>query len=44
MPIEYIVLGLWIVEVTGMSDEGEIEEILVKLLQLEEDRFILGFH
>ena len=37
MPMEYIVPSICIVAVIGMSDEGEIEEILAQLLQLEED-------
>ena len=44
MPKEYIILSLCIAALTGMCDEGAIEESLAHLLQLEEDRFIVGFH
>ena len=44
MPMEYIVSSLRIAVVTCMDDEGELEECLAQLVQLEEDRFITGFH
>ena len=44
MPMEYIVPILQIVVVTRMCDEWDIEERLDQLLQLEENRFIEGFH
>ena len=44
MPKEYIVPSLCIAASTGMHNDGAIEERLAHLLQLEEDRFIVGFH
>ena len=42
--MEYIVPSLRIVALTKMTDTGAIEERLVQLVQMEEDRFIAGFH
>ena len=44
MPMEYIGPSLWIVATAGMDDEAALEEHLVQLVQLEEDRFVAGFH
>ena len=43
MPIEYIFPSLRIAIATSMADEEAIEEREMKLIQLEEDRFIVGF-
>ena len=44
MPMEYIVPSLRIVAATGMDDAKTLEERAAQLIQLEEDRFIAGFH
>ena len=44
MPMEYIVPILRIAAATWMDDEGALEECLAQLVQLEEDRFVAGFH
>eukprot|EP00253_Pinus_taeda_P009643 PITA_09643 len=44
MPMEYIVPSLRIAEYTRMADHRALEERLVKLTKLEEDRFLVGFH
>ena len=44
MPMEYVVLSLRIIAIIEMIDVGSIEERLYHLLQLEEDRFIVGYH
>ena len=44
MPLEYIVPSLIIVVITEMTDVGAIEETLSQLVQLEEDRFVTGYH
>ena len=44
MSMEYIVPSLCIVVVTCMDDSKVLEEHIVQLIQLEEDRFIVGFH
>eukprot|EP00253_Pinus_taeda_P007316 PITA_07316 len=44
MSMEYIVPSLRITTVTNMADNDIMEEILDKLLVLEEDRFLAGFH
>ena len=42
--IEYIVHSSLMVVFTGMFDIGMIKKMLSQFLQLEEDRFIVGFH
>jgi transposase InsO family protein len=44
MPMEFIVPSLCIAAITELSDAGAIEERLAQLVQLEEDRFLAGFH
>ena len=44
MPMEYIIPNLHIAAVTGMDDVVALEEHAAHLVQLEEDRFISGFH
>jgi hypothetical protein len=44
MPMEFIVSSLCIAAITDLSDSSAIEERLSQLLQLEEDRFVAGFH
>jgi hypothetical protein len=44
MPMEFILPSLCIATITELSDTGAIEERLAQLVQLEEDRFIAGFH
>ena len=43
MPMEYIVPSLCIAAATGMANEVALEEREIQLIQLEEDRFIVGF-
>jgi hypothetical protein len=42
--MEYLVPRLRITSFTDMDDTGAIQERLVQLIGLEEDRFIAGFH
>ena len=44
VPMEYIVPSLRISTLTEMTDTDAIEEILMQLIQMEEERFIEGFH
>ena len=44
MPMEYLVPSLRIAAATGMDDVEALEECIAQLGQLEEDRFIAGFH
>ena len=44
MPMEYIIPSLKIVMLTDMEDEDTLSERLMHVLELEEDRFIAGFH
>ena len=44
MPMEYIVPSLRIVLFIGMADHRALEEMLVLLTKLEEDRFLAGYH
>ena len=44
MPMEYIVPSLRVATLIDMEDEDIVNEILLHLVGLEEDRFIVGFH
>jgi len=44
MPMDYIVLSLRIAMPTNMADEETLSERLMHVVELEEDRFITGFH
>jgi hypothetical protein len=44
VPMEYLVPSLRIVAFTDMDDTGVVHERLAQLVELEEDRFIAGFH
>ena len=44
MPMEDIVPSLKIVVLTDMEDEEIVHERLLNLVELEEDRFVVGFH
>lgn len=44
MPMEYIVPNLKIATLIDLTDEETIEERLLHLVELEEDKFIAGFH
>ena len=43
MPMEYIVPSLHIVAAIGVADEATLKERATQLVQLKEDRFIVGF-
>jgi hypothetical protein len=42
--MEYLVPSLIIVAFTGMDDIDVVQYRLVQLIELEEDKFIVGFH
>ena len=42
--MEYIVPSLRIIALTKMTDTDAVEERLAQLVQMEEERFIAGFH
>jgi hypothetical protein len=44
MPMEYIVCSLKIATLTNMADAETMNERLLHLVGLEEDRFLAGFH
>jgi transposase InsO family protein len=44
VPMEYLVPRLRIVAFIDMDDTGTVQERLADLVELEEDRFIAGFH
>ena len=44
MPMEYIVPSLKITTLTDLADEETLNERLLHLVELEEDRFVVGFH
>jgi len=44
MPMEYVIPSLKITTLTDLVDEEIVEERLLHLVELEEDRFVAGFH
>ena len=42
--MEYIVPSLWIVVLIEMTDADAFEQSLTQLVQMEEERFVVGFH
>jgi hypothetical protein len=44
VPMEYLVPSLIISSFTGMDETSVVQDRLAQLLELEEDRFITGFH
>ena len=44
MPMEYIIPSLKVAQITNMVDTDTMDERLAQFLNLEEDRFIAGFH
>jgi hypothetical protein len=44
VPMEYVVPNLRIEAFTGMDDSDVVQDRLAQLLELKEDRFIVGFH
>jgi hypothetical protein len=44
MSMDFIVPSLHVAMITDLSDSGAVEERLSQFLQLEEDRFVAGFH
>jgi hypothetical protein len=44
VPMEYLVPSLRIVSFTYMDDTGIVQEKLSQLVELEEDKFVVGFH
>jgi hypothetical protein len=44
VPMEYLVLSLRIAAFTDIDDTGIVHERLSQLVELEEDRFMAGFH
>jgi hypothetical protein len=44
VPMEYLVPSLRIATFTGMDETDVVQYRVVKLMELEEERFIPGFH
>jgi hypothetical protein len=44
VPLEYLIPNLHIVSITNMIEIGSNKEILSQLMELEEDRIMVGFH
>ena len=44
MPMKYIVPSLRVATITKMIDVDDVEDRLVQLIHLEEERFVAGFH
>jgi hypothetical protein len=44
VPLEYLIPSLCIATITNMIERGASQEILPQVMELEEDRIIVGFH
>ena len=44
MPMEYIVPSLRVVSIAEITNVDHVEDRLLELVQLEEERFVVGFH
>lgn len=44
MPVEYIVSSLKIATLTDLENEEIVNERLLNLVKLQEDKFVTGFH
>jgi hypothetical protein len=44
IPMEYLVPSLRIAAFIDMDDTGVVQERLAQMVEMEEDRFIVGFH
>ena len=42
--MDYIVPSLRVVAITEMKDVDAVEDRLIQLIHLEEERFVTGFH
>jgi hypothetical protein len=44
VPLEYLISSMCAATITNMTERGTVQEILYKLMELEEDRIMDGFH
>jgi hypothetical protein len=44
VPLEFLVPSLRIETITQMTERGAVQERLIQLLSMEEDRILVGFH
>jgi hypothetical protein len=44
VPLDYLIPSLCIATITDMTERGATHEILAQLMELEEDKIIVGFH
>jgi hypothetical protein len=44
VPLDYLIPSLCIATITNMIENGTSQEILAQLMELEEDRIMVGFH
>lgn len=42
--LEYLIPSLHIVAITNMTERGTAQERLAQLMELEDDRIVVGFH
>jgi hypothetical protein len=43
MPLEFVVPSLWVTLATQMTDDQSLQHRLDELMELEEDRMMVGF-
>jgi hypothetical protein len=44
VPLEFLVPSLRIAAITNMIERGIVQERLIQLMEMEEDRILAGFH
>ena len=44
VPLDYLVPIMCIATITNMTEEGNVQERLDQLMDIEEDKFLVGFH
>jgi hypothetical protein len=44
VPIEFLVLSMHVKTITNMTERGAVNEILNKLMDMQEDRILARFH
>jgi hypothetical protein len=44
VPLEYLIPSLHIATIIEMTERGIAQEILTQLMELEEDKIVVGFH
>jgi hypothetical protein len=44
VPLEFLVPSLRVETITNMTEQGEVQEMLSQMMEMEEDRIVARFH